>query len=281
MPKIIESNNISYKYNEDKNAVDNVSINIIEGSYNVILGRNGSGKSTLARLFNVLLTPDNGNVLVYGMDTRDEEKIWDIRCNVGMIFQNPDNQIIGTVVEEDIAFGPENLGLEPSEIRKRADYALLCTGMTEYAKHSPHMLSGGQKQRVAIAGILAMKPKCMILDESTSMLDPVGRREVLSVVRALNKEEGMTIILITHNMDEAVNADRVIVMDEGRVVLDGSPKKVLSDVASMKMYGLDVPQVTELFYLLNKAGLNLPEDVICEEEALEILKKVVVKDDKN
>ena len=288
MPDIIITSNVRYGYKEAHPlagditfAVRDVTLSVREGSFTVILGRNGSGKSTLARLFNALLIPDEGSVQVMGKDTRDASSLWDIRRNVGMAFQNPDNQIVGTIVEEDVAFGPENLGILPGDIRIQVDAALRNTGMSPYARHSPHMLSGGQKQRVAIAGILAMKPRCMILDESTSMLDPVGRREVLTVAHRLNREEGITILLITHNMEEAVDADRVIVMHDGSIVLDGRPEEIFDHVSRMKSLGLDVPQVTDLFHQLKKAGLDLPDGIIHEDEAIEILRKVMVKYDQD
>jgi len=255
----------------DVTALHGVDFAALKGEFIAVLGRNGSGKSTFARLLNALLLPSEGSVIVKGMDTRDEKNIWEIRRTAGMVFQNPDNQIVGTTVEEDVAFGPENLGIEPSEIRIRVDGALDLTDMTDYAGHSPHLLSGGQKQKVAIAGILAMKPECIILDEASSMLDPSGRRELMQILRKLNTEEKITIIHITHNMDEAKKADRIIVMDNGAVVLQGTPAEVFSNVEMMKGLGLDVPQVTELFYELNKEGLDLPNDVLSVDEAFEAI----------
>lgn len=273
---IVEVENIVFSYklhedNESVTALDNVTARIEKGQFVVIIGRNGSGKSTFARLLNALLVPDAGVVCINGMDTRNEKLLWDIRRTAGMIFQNPDNQIVGTTVEEDVAFAPENLGVPPAEIRKRVDDALSTVGISQFSKHAPHLLSGGQKQRVAIAGILAMKPECIILDESTAMLDPVGRKEVIRTMRKLNQEEAMTVIHITHHMDEAAQADRVMVIDQGHLLMDGTPEQVFSQVDRMKSIGLDVPQVTELFYELNKEGLNLPLDVLSVDKAVAIL----------
>lgn len=256
-------------------ALENVSAKIDKGDFVVILGRNGSGKSTFSRLLNALLVPKKGIVLVAGKDTSNEDNVWDIRSTAGMVFQNPDNQIIATTVEEDVAFGPENLGVEPSEIRKRVDEALETVGISQYKRNAPHLLSGGQKQRVAIAGILAMKPECIILDEATSMLDPVGRREVIKVLRKLNREENITIIHITHHMDEAAMADRLIVIDHGEIVLDGTPQEVFSNVDKVKSLGLDVPQVTELMYDLKKQGINIDKLPLTVDEAFEIIKALV------
>ena len=256
-------------------ALENVSAQIDKGDFVVILGRNGSGKSTFSRLLNALLVPKKGIVLVAGKDTSNEDNVWDIRSTAGMVFQNPDNQIIATTVEEDVAFGPENLGVEPSEIRKRVDEALETVGISQYKRNAPHLLSGGQKQRVAIAGILAMKPECIILDEATSMLDPVGRREVIKVLRKLNREENITIIHITHHMDEAAMADRLIVIDHGEIVLDGTPQEVFSNVDKVKSLGLDVPQITELMYDLKKQGINIDKLPLTVDEAFEIIKALV------
>lgn len=253
-------------------ALENVSARIEKGDFVVILGRNGSGKSTFSRLLNALLVPGKGVVLVAGKDTSDEDNVWDIRSTAGMVFQNPDNQIIATTVEEDVAFGPENLGVEPSEIRKRVDEALETVGISQYKRNAPHLLSGGQKQRVAIAGILAMKPECIILDEATSMLDPLGRREVIKVLRKLNREENITIIHITHHMDEAAMANRLIIIDHGQIVLDGTPQEVFSKVEKVKSLGLDVPQVTELMYDLKKQGVNIDKLPLTVDEAFEIIK---------
>lgn len=255
-------------------ALEKVSAKIDKGDFVVILGRNGSGKSTFSRLLNALLVPQKGIVLVAGKDTSNEENVWNIRSTAGMVFQNPDNQIIATTVEEDVAFGPENLGVEPSEIRKRVDEALKTVGIEEFKKNAPHLLSGGQKQRVAIAGILAMKPECIILDEATSMLDPVGRREVIKVLKKLNKEENITIIHITHHMDEAAMANRLIIIDHGQIVLDGTPKEVFSNVEMVKSLGLDVPQVTELMYILKNQGVKIDKLPLTVDEAFEIIKSL-------
>ena len=275
---IIEVKNASYVYRsnsddrQDVLALDEVSLAVRQGEFLAVLGRNGSGKSTLAKLMNALILPVSGTVIVDGIDTTNEEMLWDIRCNTGMVFQNPDNQIVGTVVEEDVAFGPENLGVPPKEIRVRVDEALEMIGMSEYKKHAPHQLSGGQKQRVAIAGILAMRPKCIVLDEATAMLDPVGRKEVMRILRKLNTEEGITIVHITHHMDEAGMADRVLVIDGGKCVMLGTPRVVFSDVNRIKSLGLDVPQVTELMYELNKSGFDFPTDILTVDEAVERLR---------
>lgn len=276
---IVITQDVEYVYTshqeegKDVVAVSGLSTAIEEGQFVVVLGRNGSGKSTFARLLNALLIPSKGSVLIKGMRTEDENNVWEIRRTAGMVFQNPDNQIVGTIVEEDIAFGPENLGVEPKEIRIRVDRAMEAVGILEYAKHAPHLLSGGQKQRAAIAGILAMKPECIILDEATSMLDPVGRKEVMNVLKKLNQEESITIIHITHHMDEASLADRVIVMDEGTIVMDETPENIFSDVERVKKLGLDVPQVTELFYEINAHGYDLPLGVLTVDKAIEALEK--------
>lgn len=280
---IINVSNVSYIYKAhsadraDITALQHVNLTIGRGEFLAILGRNGSGKSTLAKLFNALILPTSGTVIVNGFNTINEELLWDIRSSTGMVFQNPDNQIVGTVVEEDVAFGPENLGVPPAEIRMRVDEALETIGLTEYKKHAPHLLSGGQKQRVAIAGILAMKPKCIVLDEATAMLDPVGRKEVMRIIGKLNKEEGITIIHITHHMDEACNADRIMVIDAGKCVMLGTPKEVFKDVKKMKDLGLDVPQVTELMYELNKEGFDFPLNILTVDEALMCIAKVIKK----
>ena len=270
MTSIISAQNVVFEYigHEDNRilALDNVSQEIKKGEFVAVLGHNGSGKSTLAKHFNALLLPSKGTVYVKGMDTRNEENIWNIRQTAGMVFQNPDNQIVATVVEEDVAFGPENLGVEPLEIRKRVDEALKTVGMQEYAKDAPHYLSGGQKQRISIAGVIAMRPECLILDEPTAMLDPSGRKEVMETIMRLNKEEGITIILITHFMDEAVLADRVFVMQSGNIIIQGTPKQVFVEIDKLKNVGLDVPQVTELCARLHKAGINIPLDVLTVEE---------------
>ncbi len=253
-------------------ALEGVSAKIEKGDFVVILGRNGSGKSTFSRLLNALLVPRKGIVLVSGKDTALEDNVWDIRSTAGMVFQNPDNQIIATTVEEDVAFGPENLGVEPAEIRKRVDEALETVGISQFKRNAPHLLSGGQKQRVAIAGILAMKPECIILDEATSMLDPIGRREVIKVLKQLNREENITIIHITHHMDEAAIANRLIIIDQGQIVLDGTPQEVFSNVEKVKSLGLDVPQVTELLYNLKRQGFDIPKLPLSVDEAFEIIK---------
>ena len=256
---------------EVKKAVDGVDLNIQKGQFIAILGHNGSGKSTLAKHINAILVPTEGTLYVDGKDTRKEENVWDIRSSAGMVFQNPDNQIIGSVVEEDVGFGPENMGVPTEEIWQRAEESLRCCGMWEYRKPSPNKLSGGQKQRVAIAGVVAMHPKCIVLDEPTAMLDPAGRREVLRTVRALNQVENVTVILITHYMEEVIYADQVIVMDEGKIVMQGTPKEIFSQVDQLKQYRLDVPQVTLLAHELRKAGLDLPEGILSREELVKNL----------
>ncbi len=252
-------------------ALDQVTLEVKKGDFVAILGANGSGKSTIAKHINAILVPTEGTVWVDGMDIAREDKIWEIRQSAGMVFQNPDNQIIATVVEEDVGFGPENLGVPTEEIWKRVEESLKAVGMYEYRSHSPNKLSGGQKQRVAIAGIMAMKPKCIVLDEPTAMLDPNGRREVIQTIRQLNKKEHVTVLLITHYMDEVTYADRVIVMDKGKVVLTGTPKEVFSQVEIMKQHKLDVPQVTELAYELKKRGIILPDGIITKEEFITAL----------
>jgi energy-coupling factor transport system ATP-binding protein len=253
-------------------AVDHVDVDIKAGEFVAILGHNGSGKSTLAKHMNALLTPTEGTMWVDGKDTKAEENLLKIRQTAGMVFQNPDNQIIGTVVEEDVGFGPENLGVPTEKIWERVDESLEAVGMTKYRKKSPNRLSGGQKQRVAIAGVMAMRPRCIVLDEPTAMLDPSGRKEVIRTVRKLNREEQITIILITHYMEEVIAADRVIVMDEGKIVMRGTPREIFSQVEQLKKYRLDVPQVTELAYELKKAGLDLPDGILTAEEFTEALK---------
>ena len=273
---MIKIKDVTYEYSsyiDDSilTAVKDLSLEVKKGEFLVILGHNGSGKSTLAKMMNGLLLPTSGDIYVLGMNTKDEDKIWDIRQKAGIVFQNPDNQIVATIVEEDVAFGPENQGIDPKEIRRRVDEALEIVEMSEYKKHAPHLLSGGQKQRVAIAGILAMKPDCIILDEPTSMLDPTGRIEVMETIKKLNKEEGKTIILITHYMDEAVQGDRVVVMEEGQIKMEGTPREIFSQVDKIKELGLDVPQVTELAYELKKEGMDIPEDPLNVEELLNLL----------
>lgn len=276
---IIKFDNVSFAYElEDEgivNAVNDFSLEVPEGQFLAVLGHNGCGKSTVAKLINGILVPNNGKVTVEGMDTSDEEKTVDIRKTVGMVFQNPDNQIVATIVEDDVAFGPENLGVEPSEIRKAVDSALKAVGMYEFRKREPHRLSGGQKQRVAIAGVIAMNTKCIVMDEPTAMLDPQGRKEVMDTVMKLNKEFGITVILITHYMDEAVKADRVVVMDGGRIAIDGTPKEVFRNVERMKKLGLDVPQATELAYRLRKKGFKLPDNILDENECAEAILKIL------
>lgn len=264
---MIECRNLIFKYTagenqEEKIAINDVNLQIKEGEFIAILGHNGSGKSTMAKHMNALLIPTEGKMLVNKMDTSDMNNLWNIRETAGMVFQNPDNQLVATIVEEDVAFGPENLGVPPEEIRKRVDEALERVGMSEYKRHAPYLLSGGQKQRIAIAGILAMKPKCIIFDEPTAMLDPSGRKEVLDTIIDLNKNYGITVILITHYMDEAAKADRIVVMDKGKLILDGKPRDVFSNVEKMKSIGLDVPQVTELSYELQKAGINIDTRIL-------------------
>lgn len=264
---MIECRNLIFKYTagenqEEKIAINDVNLQIKEGEFIAILGHNGSGKSTMAKHMNALLIPTEGKMLVNKMDTSDMNNLWNIRETAGMVFQNPDNQLVATIVEEDVAFGPENLGVPPEEIRKRVDEALERVGMSEYKRHAPHLLSGGQKQRIAIAGILAMKPKCIIFDEPTAMLDPSGRKEVLDTIIDLNKNYGITVILITHYMDEAAKADRIVVMDKGKLILDGKPRDVFSNVEKMKSIGLDVPQVTELSYELQKVGINIDTRIL-------------------
>ena len=269
MNKIVEVNNVSFEYiTEEDNfkAIDNLSLDIAEGEFLVIIGHNGSGKSTLSKNLNAILMPTKGNILIDGMDTREENNLWDIRQTAGMVFQNPDNQIVATVVEEDVAFGPENLGLEPKEIRKRVDESLKSVGIYELKDRQPHLLSGGQKQRVAIAGIIAMKPKCIIFDEATAMLDPSGRKEVMSTIKRLNKEENISVIHITHFMEEAVDADRVIVMEKGKKVLEGTPRQVFSEVDMLKNIGLDVPYMTDLSRELEKEGLCIGSDILTVDE---------------
>ena len=263
---IISSKNLCFSYEQGKEILKEINIDIKRGEFTALLGHNGSGKSTFARLTNAILVPIKGSMNVFGMDTSDEGKLYDIRQNVGMVFQNPDNQIVAAVVEEDVAFGLENTGVPPAEIRERVDEALKAVGMYEYRDHSPGMLSGGQKQRIAIAGIIAMRPECIDLDEPTAMLDPAGRKDVMRTIRMLGERYGITVVLITHYMDEAVRADRVIVIDEGKPILDGTPKQVFSHVDILKKTGLDVPQVTELVHKLNRYGFDLDPQILTEEE---------------
>ncbi|MCI8765453.1 MAG: energy-coupling factor transporter ATPase [Lachnospiraceae bacterium] len=256
---------------EVSRAIDGLDLDIKAGDFVAILGHNGSGKSTFAKQINGILLPTEGTVWISGMKTTDESHIWDIRKTAGMVFQNPDNQIIGNIVEEDVGFGPENLGVPTDEIWQRVDESLEAVGMTAYRMKSPNKLSGGQKQRVAIAGVMAMRPQCIILDEPTAMLDPNGRREVIRTVHELNQKEGITVLLITHYMEEVIEADRVIVMDDGRLVMDGTPREIFSRVKELKSYRLDVPQVTELAYELKQAGVDLPEGILTIEELTEHL----------
>lgn len=280
MDDMIRSEDLSYTYTDEEEstattdpiyALNNVTLDVQKGQFIVILGHNGSGKSTFAKIINALLIPSGGTIWVNGIDTKDEEHLWDVRQSAGMIFQNPDNQMIASIVEEDVAFGPENLGVEPAEIRRRVDKALKAVDMSEYAKASPTHMSGGQKQRIAIAGILAMKPQCLVLDEPTAMLDPRGREEVMQTLTRLNRQEGITIIHITHYMEEAVLADRLFVMDAGRVVLSGTPKQVFRQTEKMKSLGLDVPPVTMLAHRLRKDGLDVPDDILTVDEMTEAL----------
>lgn len=259
------------KVAEVKRAIDGVDLEIEEGSFIAILGHNGSGKSTLAKHINGLLLPTEGTVWVGEIDTKEEDRIWDVRKTAGMVFQNPDNQIIGNIVEEDVGFGPENIGVPTDEIWKRVDESLKAVGMTAYRKQSPNKLSGGQKQRVAIAGVMAMRPRCIILDEPTAMLDPNGRKEVIRTIRQLNQAEGITVLLITHYMEEAIDADRIIVMDDGKIVMDGKPKEIFSRVRELKTYGLDVPQATELAFELKEAGMPLSDGILSREELVKEL----------
>ena len=274
MNELIQFQHVSFEYNHDDEeeppvaVLHDISLEVEEGSFVAVLGHNGSGKSTLAKHVNAILQPTDGAVLVDGLDTLNDELLFDIRSEVGMVFQNPDNQLVATVVEEDVAFGLENQGVPPAEIRERVDGALREVGMYGFREHAPHQLSGGQKQRVAIAGILAMRPKCIVLDEPTAMLDPRGRREVLSTIRKLNREHGTTVVYITHFMVEAVEADRVVVVDNGVILLDGAPREVFSQVERLKAIGLDVPQVTELCHELAAAGVPLPPDALTVEECV-------------
>ncbi|MDU4018756.1 energy-coupling factor transporter ATPase [Finegoldia dalianensis] len=271
---IIEIKNLSFQYEgSSKKVLKNLNIDIKEGEFICVLGHNGSGKSTLAKLINAQYIPTEGDILVGNMNTKDDDNLWNIREMCGMVFQNPDNQLVATIVEEDVAFGPENLGVPREELRKRVDECLELVGMSEYKRHSPALLSGGQKQRIAIAGILAMNPKCLLMDEPTAMLDPQGRKDILDTVLKL-REMGKTIIHITHYMEECVNADRIIVINEGNVVLEGTPREVFSNVVQMKEIGLDVPEPTEISYLLNKSNINVRADVLTVDELVEALESV-------
>lgn len=272
---IIKIENLTFEYKRDEEsqavmAIDNVSLEVERGSFTAIIGRNGSGKSTLAKNINALLLPSGGAVYVNGYDTRDEDHIWDIRQSAGMVFQNPDNQLVSSIVEDDVAFGPENLGIPPTEIRQRVDESLKAVNMYEYRKKAPHLLSGGQKQRVAIAGVVAMKPNCIIFDEPTAMLDPQGRDEVMDIIYKLH-DEGITIVLITHFMEEAAQADRVVIMDRGRIMLDGTPVDVFTHADQIRSYNLDVPLAVDMAERLRNRGINVPREIISEKELVEFL----------
>ena len=280
MKDFISAEHISFGYEADDGSLipvlEDLSIGIKEGEFVAVLGHNGSGKSTLAKHFNAVLLPSGGRCYVDGIDTTDEDKLFQIRQTVGMVFQNPDNQLVATVVEEDVAFGPENLGVPTEEIRRRVDAALKAVGMESFLLHAPHNLSGGQKQRIAIAGIIAMEPKCIVLDESTAMLDPSGRREVLDTVRRLNREKGITIVLITHHMNEAAMADRVVVMDDGHVVMDGKPREILTRMEDLRAIGLDVPHTVELLHGLREDGFDVPLDALTVEECADAVCSALV-----
>ena len=278
----IEFQNVTFGYTDDsesqvveENVIENMNLKIEKGDFVAVLGHNGCGKSTLAKLCNAIVVPQSGRVLIDGVDTADEAKLYDIRRKVGMVFQNPDNQIVATIVEDDVAFGPENLGVDPVEFRVRVDEALKSVGMYEFRHSEPHKLSGGQKLRVAIAGIIAMKPQCIVFDEPTAMLDPRGRKEVMKTAKMLNEEYGITVIFITHYMDEAVKANRVIVMDEGRIILDGTPKEVFVNVDTLKNAKLDVPEATELTHLLIKDGINLNKDILDIDELADAIVNIM------
>lgn len=276
---IVDVKNVEFLYEETEETggtrvLKDVSLQVKRGEFVVILGHNGSGKSTLAKHLNAILVPDKGKVMIEDFDTSDEKLMFDIRQRVGMVFQNPDNQLVATIVEEDVAFAPENLGVPQKEIRERVDYALDAVNMTEFKEHAPHMLSGGQKQRIAIAGVLAMKPDILVMDEPTAMLDPSGRREIMETVKKLNKNEGMTVVMITHFMEEAAQADRVVVIDHGRIMMEGTPKEVFSKVDEIKRIGLDVPQATELVYILNKSGFDFESGILTADECVDAVMKV-------
>lgn len=282
MQPMIQTDALSFSYPVEEGqrrttALDNVTLSIEKGSFVVVLGHNGSGKSTLAKHMNAVLLPSGGAVYVEGMDTKKEELLLEIRRRVGMVFQNPDNQIVANVVEEDVAFAPENLGVSSREIRQRVDDALAAVGMGEFARHAPHLLSGGQKQRIAIAGVLAMELECIVLDEATAMLDPVGRREVLSAVHRLNREKGITVVLITHHMNEAEDADRVVVMDDGKVIMDGAPRQVFTQVERLRSMGLTVPDTVDLLDRLRKDGLDVPLTALTVEECADAILAAVSK----
>lgn len=281
---MIETKNLSFVYREEdmesgevkeEEVLKDINIKIEKGSFTAVLGHNGSGKSTLAKHFNAILLPSGGKVYVKGMDTSDENNVFNIRQSAGMVFQNPDNQMVAALVEDEVAFAPENLGVEPKEIRRRVDECLKIVNMTKYAESSPSKLSGGQKQRVAIASVLAMNPEILILDEPTAMLDPKGRSEVIKTIKMLNKEKSITVVLITHYMDEAAQADRTVVIDDGKIVLDGTPKEVFKNVEKLKSLGLDVPQVTELAYELRKIGIEISDDVLTVDECFDEIIKIL------
>ncbi len=275
---MISAQNITFSYSSEeteKRILKNIDLNINNGEFVALLGQNGSGKSTLAKHFNAILLPQGGRVLVNNLDTADESHLWDIRSNTAMVFQNPDNQIVATVVEEDVAFAAENLGIPPAEIRQRVDNALEIVGMSQYKNYAPHLLSGGQKQRVAIAGVIAMRPQIIIFDEPTAMLDPQGRKEVMSCIESLNRDYGITVVLITHNMDEAVRAKRVVVLDRGNIVMDDVPQKIFSNVNQIKALGLDVPQVTYLAHLLKSRGIDIADGILTVDDCIAELEKYV------
>ena len=280
MSTMIETKDLTFTYPAPEGetnppALRGVSVTVEKGTFVVVLGHNGSGKSTLAKHMNAVLLPSGGTVYVEGMDTRDEALLLEIRRRVGMVFQNPDNQIVANVVEEDVAFAPENLGVPSEEIRRRVDDALAAVGMSEFTRHAPHLLSGGQKQRVAIAGVIAMAPECIVLDEATAMLDPAGRREVLSAIRALNQERGITVVLITHHMDEAMDADRLIVMNDGKLVIDGAPAEVFTQVEALRAMGLAAPDTVELLYGLRQGGVDVPLDALTVDECADAICKAL------
>ena len=280
MSTMLQTEHLSFAYPAEEGqtstvALEDVSLSIERGSFVVVLGHNGSGKSTLAKHMNAVLLPSGGTVYVEGMDTRDEALLLEIRRRVGMVFQNPDNQIVANVVEEDVAFAPENLGVPSEEIRRRVDDALAAVGMAEFTRHAPHLLSGGQKQRVAIAGVIAMAPECIVLDEATAMLDPAGRREVLSAIRTLNQERGITVVLITHHMDEAMDADRLIVMNDGKLVMDGAPAEVFTQVEALRAMGLAAPDTVELLYGLRQGGMDVPLDALTVDECADAICKAL------
>ena len=278
---MLQTENLSFTYPAEEGvsasttALEDVSLSIEKGSFVVVLGHNGSGKSTLAKHMNAVLLPSGGAVYVEGMDTKDEALLLEIRRRVGMVFQNPDNQIVANVVEEDVAFAPENLGVPSEEIRRRVDDALAAVGMSEFTRHAPHLLSGGQKQRVAIAGVIAMAPECIVLDEATAMLDPAGRREVLSAIRALNRERNITVVLITHHMDEAMDADRLIVMNDGKLVMDGTPAEVFTQVDALRAMGLAAPDTVELLYGLRQSGMDVPLDALTVDACADAICKAL------